>query len=197
VLAVVFGLINELTRSRVVRSTVLGFSLIRDAVPTFVFGLVAIYVFGVQLHWLPFIGNRTPANYVLPVLTLATVTLALYLRLLRSAFADELSKDYVRTALAKGSPRAHLVLREVLPNVLPPFVTIVALNFGALIVGGVLVEAVFSWPGVAYTLVDAVQQHDFPVIQAGVVVVAIVFVIVNIVADLINLRLDPRVEARA
>jgi peptide/nickel transport system permease protein len=194
VVALGLGLVNELTRSRVVRSTILGFSLVRDAMPTFVFGLIMIYIFGVQLHVLPFIGNRTPASFVMPTITLATMTLALYLRLLRSGFAEELGKDYVRTAVSKGSSRFHLIVREVFPNVLPPFVTIVALNLGGLIVGSVLVEAVFSWPGIAYAIIEAVDQRDFPVIQAGVVVVATVFVAVNIIADVLNIRIDPRVR---
>lgn len=194
VLALGIGLLVELTTSERLRTVVLGLALVREAVPVFVFGLLAILVFGVWLGWFPFIGFHGPLSFVLPVLTLSSATLAMYLRILRSSFAGEERREYVRTAFAKGATRRHVVLREVLPNVLLPFVTTVAINLGYLIVGSVLVESVFSWPGVAYAVVQAVEQRDFPVIQAGVVLMALVFVVFNLVADLVNARIDPRVQ---
>lgn len=194
VLALGIGLLVELTTSERLRTFVLGLALVREAVPVFVFGLLSILVFGVWLGWFPFIGFNGPLSFVLPVATLSSATLAMYLRILRSSFAGEERREYVRTAIAKGATRRHLVLREVLPNVLLPFVTTVAINLGYLIVGSVLVESVFSWPGVAYAVVQAVEQRDFPVIQAGVVLMAVVFVVFNLLADLVNTRIDPRVK---
>jgi peptide/nickel transport system permease protein len=193
VLALGLGLTIELTSSKRLRTFILSLALIREAVPVFVFGLLLIIVFGVKLQWFPFIGKAGPDSFVLPVATLSSVTLALYLRVLRSSFAQERSQDYVRTALAKGASRSHIVLREAFPNVLLPFVTTVAVNAGFLIVGSVLVETVFSWPGMAYAMVQAVEQRDFPVIQAGVILIAIVFIAVNTIADIVCSRLDPRI----
>jgi len=194
VMALGVGLLIELTPNEKLRTAILGLALVREAVPVFVFGLLAILVFGVWLQWLPFIGFDGPLSFVLPVLTLSSATLAMYLRILRSSFAGEERREYVRTAIAKGATRRHVVVREVLPNVMLPFVTTVALNLGTLIVGSVLVESVFSWPGVAYAVVQAVEQRDFPVIQAGVVLMAVVFVVFNLLADLVNTRIDPRIE---
>jgi len=194
VLALGLGLVVELTSSERLRSAILGLALLREAIPVFVFGLLLVLIFGVQLRSLPFIGREGPASYILPVATLSSLTLALYLRILRSSFGAEEGQDYVRTALAKGASHRHVVVRETLPNVLLPFVTTVAINLGYLVVGSVLVESVFSWPGVAYAVVEAVTQRDFPVIQAGVIAMAVVFVAVNLIADLVIARLDPRVR---
>ncbi|MEV1294192.1 ABC transporter permease [Pseudonocardia sp. NPDC049635] len=194
VLALGLGLVVELSRSERLRSAILALALLREAVPVFVFGLLLVLVFGVHLQWLPFIGRDGPATYVLPVLTLSSMTLALYLRILRSSFGGEEGQDYLRTAAAKGASRRYTILREALPNVMPPFVTTVAINLGYLVVGSVLVESVFSWPGVAYTVVEAVTQRDFPVIQAGVIAMAVVFVVINLLADLISAKLDPRIR---
>lgn len=194
VLALGLGLVVELTRSERLRSAILALALLREAVPVFVFGLLLVLVFGVGLEWLLLIGRDGAASYIMPVATLSSMTLALYLRILRSPFGGEEGQDYVRTAVAKGASRRHVVLRETLPNVLLPFVTTVAINLGYLVVGSVLVESVFSWPGVAYAVVEAVTQRDFPVIQAGVVAMAVVFVAINLLADLVSARLDPRVR---
>jgi peptide/nickel transport system permease protein len=194
VLALGLGLVVELTRSERLRSAILALALLREAIPVFVFGLLLVLVFGVQLQWLPFIGRDGFASYLMPVATLSSMTLALYLRILRSSFGGEEGQDYVRTAVAKGASRRHVVLKETLPNVLLPFVTTVAINLGYLVVGSVLVESVFSWPGIAYAVVEAVTQRDFPVIQAGVVAMAVVFVVINLLADLISAKLDPRVR---
>jgi len=193
-LAIALSLVSELIDRPSVRTFILTASLLREAVPAFVFGIGLIYVFGVNLRWFPFIGStQGAASYVLPVATLSTMTLALYLRMLSSSFAEERGRDYIRTAMAKGASRFHIVLREAFPNVMLPFVTVVALNLSAVIVGSVLVETVFSWPGLAYAMVQAVQQRDFPVIQAGIIIIAVVFVIVNTASDFLAARLDPRI----
>lgn len=194
VLALGLGLIIELTNSNRLRTFILSGALLREAIPAFVFALMLILLFGVKLKWLPFIGMNGFSSYVMPVATLSSATLALYLRVLRSNFSDERSKEYMRTALAKGESRPYAIIREAFPNVLLPFITVVALNLGFLIVGSVLVETVFSWPGVAYAMVQAVTQRDFPVIQAGVIMIATVFVVVNIIADIVSSKLDPRIE---
>lgn len=193
-LALLIGVGMRLSRSRLLRSAVMWVAFVRQAVPVFWFGLLLILLFSVTLGWLPSLGRGGWQHLVLPALTLGTYELALYLRLLNSAFAEEQEQDYVRTAYAKGQSRAGVVLRQMLPNALLPLVTIAGINLGVLLGGTVVTETVFSWPGVGRLIIQAVSQRDYPVILAGVFVVSLVFVLVNLVVDLLYAVLDPRVR---
>ncbi|MFZ4533084.1 MAG: ABC transporter permease, partial [Alsobacter sp.] len=176
------------------RRCVLWLALVRQAIPTFWFGLLLILAFSVSLRWLPSLGRGTMANLVLPALTLGTYELALYLRLLDASFREQQSHDYVRTAYAKGEKRTRVLIREILPNVLLPMVTIAGLNLGVLLGGTVVTETVFSWPGVGRLIVQAVSQRDYPVIVAGILVTSLIFVLLNLLVDLLYAVLDPRVR---
>lgn len=192
-LAFAGGLWMQLTPHRRLRSILLWLAFVRQAIPAFWFGLLLILVFSVQLRWLPSLGRGTVLHLVLPALTLATYELALYLRLLDSAFREEQGRDYIRTAYAKGLGHPAVTLRHALPNVLLPLVTIAGINLGVLLGGTVVTEIVFSWPGIGRLIVQSVQQRDYPVVVAGVVVASLVFVTVNLAVDLLYTRLDPRV----
>jgi peptide/nickel transport system permease protein len=141
-------------------------------------------------------GRGTPAHLVLPALTLASYELGLYLRLINAGFATEERQDYVRTAHAKGQTRSRIVLHHMLPNALLPLVTVAGLNLGHLLGGTVVAETVFSWPGVGRLLIQAVSQRDFPVIMACVVLMAAIFVLVNLMVDLVYAFIDPRVTLK-
>lgn len=194
VLAFGLDLILRVSGSETLRRCVLWLALVRQAIPTFWFGLLLILAFSVSLRWLPSLGRGTMANLVLPALTLGTYELALYLRLLDASFREQQSHDYVRTAYAKGEKRARVLIREILPNVLLPMVTIAGLNLGVLLGGTVVTETVFSWPGVGRLIVQAVSQRDYPVIVAGILVTSLIFVLLNLVVDLLYAVLDPRVR---
>jgi peptide/nickel transport system permease protein len=194
ILAFAIGLAMRLSNSPRLRAVVLWFALVRQAIPVFWFGLLLILLFSVTLHWLPSLGRGTPAHLVLPAVTLATYELALYLRLFNSALATEARHDYVRTAYAKGQTRTKVILRHMLPNALLPLVTIAGINLGLLLGGTVVTETVFSWPGVGRLIVQSVAQRDYPVIIAGVFVVCVIFVVINLVVDLLYAWLDPRVR---
>lgn len=170
------------------------FSMIGFSVPTFFTGLLFIIVFSVWLGWLPSLGRGSPYHLILPALTLATFELALYLRLLNSAFLQEMGQDYVRTAKAKGGSRARVLIRHVLPNAMLPIVTIAGINLGVLLGGAIVTETVFSWPGVGRLVVQAVSQRDYPVVIACVFVISLVFVLLNLIVDLLYAVLDPRVR---
>ena len=194
VLAFLLGLAMRLSNSPRLRAVIMWAALIRQAIPVFWFGLLLILLFAVNLRWLPSLGRGTIAHLVLPALTLATYELALYLRLFNSSLAAESQQDYVRTAYAKGQSKVNVLLRHMLPNALLPLITIAGINLGLLLGGTVVTETVFSWPGVGRLIVQSVSQRDYPVIIAGVVVVCLIFVIINLIVDLLYAYLDPRVR---
>jgi peptide/nickel transport system permease protein len=193
-LAFLIGLATRLSDSTRLRSIVMWIALARQATPVFWFGLLLILLFSVTLHWLPSLGRGTLAHLVLPAVTLATYELALYLRLFHSSLAAEERQDYVRTAYAKGQRRTKVIIRHMLPNALLPLITIAGMNLGLLLGGTVVTETVFSWPGVGRLIVQSVSQRDYPVIIAGVFVVCLTFVVINLVVDLLYAWLDPRVR---
>lgn len=194
VTAVSLALVIEITRFSWLRSMILVGALVREGIALFVVGLLSILVFGVELRWFPVVGENGWKSFVLPSFTLASASLAFYLRLFRSSFADERRQGYARTAAAKGESERRIVIREMLPNVLLPVVTMMAINFGYMLVGSVVVETVFSWPGVAGLVVSSVEQRDFPVTQAIVVILAAIFIAVNAAADILYVKLDPRIR---
>ena len=184
----------RLSGSRRLRSILFWLALTRQAIPVFWFGLLLILLFSVTLRWLPSLGRGGILHLILPAMTLATFELALYFRLLDSAFAEQQDQDYVRTARAKGQTQARIVLQHMLPNALLPLITIAGINLGVLLGGTVVTETVFSWPGVGRLIVQAVSQRDYPVIIAGVMVTSAIFVMLNLVVDLLYAVLDPRVR---
>jgi peptide/nickel transport system permease protein len=193
-LAFFTGLAMRLSTSSRVRSAIMWVALARQAIPVFSFGLLLILIFSVWLRWLPSLGRGTLAHLVLPALTLATYELALYLRLFNASLTVEQTQDYVRTAYAKGQSRTRVILRHMLPNALLPLVTIAGINLGMLLGGTVVTETVFSWPGVGRLIVQSVSQRDYPVIIAGVFIISLIFVAVNLIVDILYGFLDPRVR---
>jgi peptide/nickel transport system permease protein len=193
-LAFGLGVLIQMIDNSHVTEAIMWLAFARQAIPVFWFGLLLVLVFSVTLGWLPAIGSGTWAHFVLPVATLATFELALYLRLFNSGFGEQLRQDYTRTSRAKGLSERIVVLRHALPNVLLPIITIAGINFGVLLSGTVVTETVFSYPGVGRLVVQAVQQRDYPVIQATMVVVSAIFVLVNFAVDVLYAYTDPRVR---
>ncbi len=194
VLAFGIGLAMRLSGSARLRNIVMWIALARQAIPVFSFGLILILIFSVWLRWLPSLGRGGIEHLVLPALTLATYELALYLRLFNASLAGEQRQDYVRTAYSKGQGRTKVILFHMLPNALLPLVTVAGINLGLLLGGTVVTETVFSWPGVGRLIVQSVSQRDYPVIIAGVFIISLIFVVVNLIVDVIYGFLDPRVR---
>ncbi len=172
-------------------------ALVGQAVPGFYLGLVAIIVFGAQLHLLPTGGRGSLAHLVLPAATLAAFQIAVVARFARGSMLEVLGEDFVRTARAKGLQRSRVVVRHALRNALIPVVTIIALQVGTLLSGAVVTETVFAWPGVGRLAVQAIYARDFPVVQVTVMITAVLFVVINLLTDLLYVLLDPRVRVEA
>ncbi|RFA19279.1 ABC transporter permease [Subtercola boreus] len=196
VLAFLVVLALQLAASSRLRSAVLWLASARQAVPSFWLGIILVIVFAVELGMLPALGNNSPQSIILPAITIATLELALYIRLLDTGFGEQHKQDYVRTAYAKGQRRSMVILKHMLPNALLPVITVAGLNLGALLGGTVVVELVFNWPGVGQLLISSISQRDYAVVQAAILVIALFFVIVNFGVDLLYGVLDPRVRLR-
>jgi peptide/nickel transport system permease protein len=193
-LAFAIGFAVRLSGSARLRAAVMWIALARQAIPVFWFGLLLILLFSVTLRWLPSLGRGGAAHLILPAITLSTYELALYLRLFNSSLAAEAKQDYVRTAFAKGQSRSKVLIKHMIPNALLPLVTIAGINLGLLLGGTVVTETVFSWPGVGRLIVQSVSQRDYPVTIAGVFVVCLIFMMINLIVDLLYAYLDPRVR---
>lgn len=163
-------------------------------VPSFVLGLLLVLVFAVQLGWLPSGGNISPLSPILPVITLGVGGAAVLARFTRSAMLEVLGQPYIRAAMAKGVPWHRVVRGHALPNAAIPTVTIVGFMVGSLMAGAVVVESVFSWPGVGRLLVVAVSNRDLAVVQAVLLLVAATMVTANLIVDLLYGVLDPRLR---
>lgn len=193
-IAVALAALAEISGSRALRMLFLWIATARQSAPPFLFAIVMVLIFSVNLGLLPAIGRNSWASYVIPVATISTFEIALYLRLIGASFDEMRASDWVRTARAKGVSRARLVLLHMLPNALLPVITVAGVNLGVLIGGLVVLETVFNWPGLGRLIVSSVSQRDFPVVQAGVLAIAAAFVVINLTVDLLYAALDPRVR---
>ena len=169
-------------------------ALVGQSMPTFWFGILLILVFALQLHLLPTSGYGLGAHLLLPTVTLGVFVAASIMRITRSSMLDALQADYVRTARSKGVPQWRMVLVHALKNAAIPIVTITALQGATILRGAVVTETVFAWPGVGKIAIDAVYGRDFPLVQAAVMFMGVVFLAVNILVDLVYVALDPRID---
>ncbi len=169
-------------------------SLIGVSMPVFWFGLLAILYFSVQLGWFPVAGRGTFAHLVLPAVTLGVSSMAIITRMTRSAMLEVMSQDFIRTARSKGLKQSLVINKHALRNALIPVVTIGGLEFGTLMAGAVLTETVFSWPGIGRLLVDSILARDYPVVQGAVLLIAISFILINLLVDLVYGLIDPRIR---
>jgi peptide/nickel transport system permease protein len=174
----------------------MGLALVGQSVPGFWLGLMLILIMAVQLRWLPVSGRQGPEYLILPALTLATAPLAQFARLVRSCMLEVLGQDFVRTARAKGLRERSVLTGHALRAALLPLVTVIGLELGALLNGSVVVESVFAWPGVGRTLVAGLEQRDIPVVEAGVLLISVLYIVINLIVDLLYATLDPRVRYR-
>ena len=196
IFGVFFGVIAGLRKGKLFDSTVLVASLIVIAVPTFVLGFVLQLVIGVQLGWAkPTVSGAAPWNeLILPALVLGLVSLAYVIRLTRASISENMNADYVRTATAKGLSRRRVVLVHILRNSLIPVVTFLGADLGALMGGAIVTEGIFNVPGVGNLLYKAILNGETPTVVAVVGILVIVFVVANLVVDLLYAWLDPRIR---
>jgi peptide/nickel transport system permease protein len=191
------GLLMALTRGKAISRWIMGLVLACQSMPTFWSGIMMILVFGVWLRWLPSSGTGTFAHLVMPSIALGLLSLATFARITRSAVLDELEKDYVRSARARGVGTGRLVSRHLARNSLIPIISITALEISQLLAGAVIVETVFAWPGLGLLTVQSIAARDFVVVQAIVLMGAFVTIFANLAADILYSVVDPRVRLAA
>jgi peptide/nickel transport system permease protein len=194
IVGVPLGVISATQRGSTVDATAMLLSLLGQSVPSFWLGILLIMVFGVYLRVLPISGRGTWLHFVMPAVTLAAFPLARNARLTRSSVLEVLHQEYVRTARAKGVPEVGVVYRHALRNALIPVVTVIGLQLGFLLGGSVIVETIFAWPGVGRAIIGAIGDKDYPVVQAGVTLLSMTFVGVNLMVDLLYASLNPRIR---
>jgi len=169
-------------------------SLLGQSIPNFWLALVLMLVFAVKLEWLPVSGRGDWRNFVMPSITLATFSLAQNMRMTRSTLLEYIHSDFVRTARAKGLKERMIVTRHALRNALLPLVTLVGLQVGYLLGGSVIIESIFAWPGVGRLIYQSINNKDFPVVQTGVIIVAVSTTMANLLVDIVYAWLDPRIR---
>ncbi|MBI3455997.1 MAG: ABC transporter permease [Candidatus Rokubacteria bacterium] len=192
--AFVLGLVAAVRRASLAEHSAMVTALVGQSMPSFWLGLMLILIFSVNLGLLPSSGRGSLAHVVLPAVTLGGFFMARLTRLVRSGLLDVLGQDYVRTARAKGLAERVVVARHALKNAAIPIVTIIGLDVGALLGGAVITETVFAWPGVGRLAIDSIYVRDFPVVQADVFIIALAFIVINFVVDVLYTWLDPRVR---
>lgn len=199
------GIIAALRRNRLTDYLISGFGLSVVAVPSFFLGLAAIYVFSVKLNVLPTGGMFAPArkdfdlvdfvrHLILPATILGLAGMGPIMRYVRTSIIETLGKEYLITARAKGLPQTQIFLRHAFPNALLPLITIIGLQVGMLMAGAFVTEAIFTWPGMGRLALDAINNRDYPVIQAFAVITAVMVLLGNVVADLAYGIADPRIR---
>lgn len=169
-------------------------AMVGQSVPAFWLGIMLILVFGVELGWLPTSGYGGLKHMILPAITLAHFSTAALIRLTRSAVLDVASSDYVRLARLKGLAPIRVVTHHILRNAAIPIVTMASIQFVGMLTGAIVTETIFAWPGMGRLMIDSVSARDFPVVQAGVFLIAVVFVLSNLFVDLLYGVLDPRIS---
>jgi len=171
-------------------------ALLGVSMPNFWQGLMLILLFSVNLGWLPASGFTSLKHMILPAITLGTSSAATITRMTRSSMLEVVRQDYIRTARAKGQVESIIINRHALKNALIPIITVIGLQFGSLLGGAVLTESIYSIPGVGRLMVDSIKSRDFPVVQGGVLFIAITFSIINLFVDILYAFVDPRIKSQ-
>ncbi len=193
-LGVPLGLLAAISRRRWVDSTIMFFALGGLSIPNFYLGLLLLLVFGVRLAWFPVVGGTGLRALVLPAFTLGIVNASIIARLTRASMLEVLRQGYIQTARAKGLNARTVVVRHALRNALIPVVTVIGIQFGHLLSGAVIIEAVFARAGIGSLAIRAIQARDFPLVQGIVLFLATLFVCASLIVDLLYGFLDPRIR---
>jgi peptide/nickel transport system permease protein len=193
--ALPLGIVAALHRGRLADLLAMGFAVVGQATPYFWMGIMLILVVSVELGWLPTSGRGSWRHLILPAVTLGTHFAAALARLTRTSMLEVLGQNYVTTARAKGLSECQVILTHALKNAAVPVVTLIGLQFGTLLGGAVVTETIFAWPGVGRLAVQSIFVRDYPVVQAGVFVLALSFVAINLLVDLLYGYLDPRIRS--
>jgi peptide/nickel transport system permease protein len=194
IIGVTLGVVAAVRANNAIDRGALALAVFGQAIPNFWFGLILIVVFGVTLHWLPISGSDSLLNFVLPTVTLGFTVMPPFMRLTRSGMLDVLNADYIRTARAKGLLPHAVIFKHALRNAILPVVSLLAVTFGFLLGGSVIVESVFALNGIGLLAFQSIVRADFPVVQAIIVFVSFAYIGLTLLADVVNAWLDPRIR---
>ncbi|MEG0214777.1 MAG: ABC transporter permease [Hungatella sp.] len=194
IIGIALGVSAALQRGKIFDSLIMILSLIAISTPIFFLCIILMVIFGVELKWLPVMGLSSWKHYILPVTSLAAQSIATISRTMRSSMLDVMGEDYIRTAWACGIPRHVVVYKNAIRNAMIPVVTVIGVQFGALLTGAVITESVFSINGMGSYMVSGVMSRDYPVVQGTILLFALVFVVVNLITDLCYGLFDPRIS---
>lgn len=194
IIALPLGILSALRPNSMVDSLAATVSLLGVSVPNFLLGPLLIIVFAIGLGWFPVSGNSGPASIVLPALTLGASLAAILSRMIRASLLEVLSEEYIVAARARGLYPAAVIALHALPNAALPVLTIIGLQLGALLGGAVITEMIFAWPGIGQLTIEAIQRRDYPLVQACVIIISFAYVTVNMLTDLVYVRVDPRIQ---
>ena len=193
-IAVPLGILAAVFRGRAVDHVAMTLALIGVSVPNFWLGPLLAIVFAVQLGWLPVAGTGSAAHLVLPAVTLGVALAAILARMTRTSLIEELHEPYVLSARARGISRTRATLSHAFRNSLIPIVTIVGLQFGAVLTGTIITETIFAWPGIGRLLIQAIAFRDYPLVQGCILFISVIYVVMNLLTDLTYGLLDPRIR---
>ncbi|HEY0784874.1 MAG TPA: ABC transporter permease [Acidobacteriaceae bacterium] len=194
-LSIPAGVAASLHRGRWQDHLLGGVSLLGLSFPVFALGPLLILFVSIRLGWLPVSGAAGPEYLVLPAVTMGSALAAILTRMVRTAMLEELGQDYIRTARAKGLPERVVVYRHALRNALIPIITLVGLQFGALLAGAIVTEKIFSWPGIGQLTVSAISNRDYALVQGCILAVGLTYVLVNLLTDVVYVVVNPRIRS--
>lgn len=195
IIGIIFGIVSAVKQYTIFDNVSRVLALAGISIPSFWLGLMLIIVFSVNLKWLPSSGFYGPEYWILPAITVGLVQAATVMRQTRSAMLDVVRQDYIRTAKAKGQTELKVVMSHALPNALIPIITVLGMQFGHGLGGAVISEQIFAIPGIGKLMVDSITARDYPVVQGGVLMIAISFTVVNLLVDILYAFIDPRIKA--
>lgn len=189
------GMISAIYRNSWIDNVARFFALIGVSMPSFWFGPLLIIAFAINHTWFPVSGrDQGLRSLVLPSVTMGLALAAILTRMIRVSVAEELGQLYVTTAIAKGVTRTRAIFRHALKNAMIPVITVLALQFGSLLTGAIITEQIFSWPGLGRLLIQSIQTRDYPQVQASILVIALTYILVNFLSDLLYGVVDPRIK---
>ena len=194
VLCVPFGVISAVNQNRFIDYLIRFVSFFGVSMPSFWVGFLLMLLFGVKLKILPVMGSGDFKHIILPSVTLAFWMISLYVRRVRGSMLEEMNKDYLNGGLARGLPKRQIIFRQILPNSLLSVITMFGMSIGGLMGGATIIETIFEWKGVGKMAVDAISVKDFPVIQGYILWMAVIYVMINLIVDLLYRFLDPRIR---
>jgi len=194
--AIPLGVLAAIYRDTWLDRVALVIAVVGQAMPSFWFGLSLILIFSVTLHWLPVAGNEGWENFVLPAIALGYYAMPAMMRLTRAGMLEVLGSDYIRTARAKGLGKSKVIFKHALRNAVIPVVALAAVELGFMLGGSVVIESVYSMQGLGQLAWDAISRNDYPVVQAVVLIIAMFYIGLTFLADVINALLDPRIRTR-